>query len=97
MPQGLQVWNASGQILLDLTDRVFKSVIVETVTETGTDNIPHTGADGSSSIVAVPLADGTGESAPLPSISVGGGNVTVTWGGDGRGSGYSRDILIVEY
>lgn len=96
MPQGIQVFNAAGQALLDTSNRVLKSVLVETVTETGVDVIPYSGVDGSSSILAVPLSDD--QDAPFPdSITVGGGNVTVTWGDDARGSGFTRSILVMEY
>ncbi|MDP1554480.1 MAG: hypothetical protein Q8L84_03385 [Hyphomonas sp.] len=95
MSQGLQVWNAASQLVLDLTDRVLKSVVVETVVESGTEVIPHSGADGTSAIVAV--VPGGGTNAPAPAISVGGGNVTVAWGSEGRGGSYSREVLILEY
>jgi hypothetical protein len=98
MPQGLQVWNASGQIMLDITDRVIKSIVMEAVVESGSEVIPHTGADDTSTILAIPLADSNGgDGAPLPTVTVGGGNVTVTWGADGRGSDVTRNILLMEF
>lgn len=90
MPQGLQVFNADENLVLDIGSRPLKILQVNTITA-GTNttiNIPaNTGT-----VVPIPLLPATLES---PQFTVTQTQVNVTWTGN-YGSG-SADLLIMEF
>lgn len=94
MTSGIVITNSEGQVVLDTTQRVLKGISIATVTENVTVAIPYTPAAGSSSILAVPIE--TPADAPIPVVSVGGGNVNVSWGVGQVGSA-SRKLVFLEY
>lgn len=92
MPQGLQVWNENGELVLDTTQRVVKYVTVDTVVEGVTENIPVS-IDVTSSVVAVPV--GTKDRNYTAEVSYSSGLATVSWGSGS--DGLTRQILAVEF
>lgn len=95
MPQGLQVYDASGNILLDTSSRVFKGVVVQSVTETGSPTVSFSGTDSTSTVLVEALSNGDG--SPVPTINSITGGVEIVWGADARGSGFTREILVMEF
>ena len=95
MPQGLQVWDANGNILLDTSNRVFKGVVVQSVTETGSPTVFFSGTDSTSTVVIQALSNE--ENSPVPIITPITGGATIAWGADARGSGFTREILVMEF
>jgi hypothetical protein len=95
MSQGLQVWDANGNIMLDTSNRVFKGVIIQSVVETGSPTVSFSGTDSTSTVLIEALSNGDG--SPVPTITPITGGATIAWGADARGSGFTRDILIMEF
>lgn len=95
MPQGLQVFDANGNILLDTSSRVFKGVLVQTVTETGSPTVSFSSQDPTSTVLVEALSNGEG--SPVPTITPITGGATIAWGADARGSGFTREILVMEF
>ncbi len=84
MPQGLQVWNAAGALILDIGTRPFK--IVSSLTFSGTTvsaSIPGLG-DGTP-LYQVSLNTDNRE-AEDPNVSISGSTITVSGGSGASGS-----------
>jgi len=92
MPQGLQVFDALGAIVLDTTDRTFKGVTTATVTEGTPTSIPISKAGVSTSAFAM-ATDGDLRD-PSPILSLGATSIGVSWSDTGS---KSRSMLIMEY
>lgn len=94
MNQGLQVWDASGNLVLDITSRVYKTLAIASVTENTattitTSNIGNTGTI----FVADVTAD---EDTAVPIITaINPGSVNIGWEGGNDGSS-SKTIMILE-
>ncbi|MDP3458508.1 MAG: hypothetical protein Q8S09_04455 [Hyphomonas sp.] len=95
MPQGLQVWDASGALILDVTSRVYKILASQTINEGTNTTVSIPAVDASASIVAVDaLAD---EEAGRPVITgVGSGTVDIGWSG-GVGGTDPRQVVVMAY
>jgi hypothetical protein len=90
MPQGLQLFNEAGNLILDIGSRPLKILQVSTISAGTNQTIsipPNTGT-----VVPIPLLPETLES---PQFTVSPTQVTVTWAGN-FGSGVA-DLLIMEF
>ena len=75
MPQGLQVWDASGNLILDLTDRLGRILGISTLTSPTDGSITDAGfASGTPWFICLPISSGA---ASTPQCSVA-GNV-ISW------------------
>jgi hypothetical protein len=82
MPQGLQVYNASGQLLVDLTDRLSRLLGIATLTNPTDGNLTDAGfATGTPWWVCLPISGG---SVSTPAVSIA-GNV-LSWDFDASGN-----------
>lgn len=84
MPQGLQVWNASGQLIVDVTDNLGRVLGIANVTGGAAGSVTHAG-----------FAQGTGfwmlmgvnsYALPAPAFSLSGTTLSWTWPDGGSGS-----------
>lgn len=90
MSQGLQIYDASGNLILDIGSRPLKILQVNTITA-GTNTTISIPAN-TGTVVPIPLLP---ESLESPQFTVTPTEVTVTWTGN-YGSG-STDLLIMEF
>jgi hypothetical protein len=92
MPQGLQVWDADGNLVIDTSLRILKYLTVGEAVEGVTTNIPIA-PDTTSTVVgeAVSLNDGSF----TPQITITSGNAAITW--PSGSSGQTRDIVLLEF
>ena len=75
MPQGLQVWDAAGNLILDLTDRLGRLLGIATLTNPTDGNITDAGfASGTPWFVCLPISGGA---VSTPQVGVA-GNV-ISW------------------
>jgi hypothetical protein len=92
MPQGIQVWDAAGTLILDTSQRVLKYLIVGEAIEGTTTDIAIA-PDATSSVVGAAISELDRDFTPLVVITS--GNARITWpsGSNSR----ARDILVMEY
>lgn len=75
MPQGLQVWDAAGNLTLDLTDRIGRLLGIATLTSPTDGNLTDAGfASGTPWFVCLPYSGGA---SSTPDVSIA-GNV-ISW------------------
>jgi hypothetical protein len=75
MPQGLQVWDASGNLILDLTDRLGRILGISTLTPPTDGSVINADfATGTPFWACVPVSSGR---APVPNVSFSG--TTLSW------------------
>jgi hypothetical protein len=75
MPQGMQIWDASGNLILEISDRIARVLGVASITG-GTDgSVTNAGfSTGTPFWACVPVASGR---APVPDVSLSG--TTLSW------------------
>jgi hypothetical protein len=94
MPQGLQIWDSSGNLVLDITSRVYKTLAIASVTENTsttvtTSNIGNTGTIFVEDVTA-------DEDTAVPVVTaINFGSVDIGWEG-GIGGSSSKTIMILE-
>lgn len=93
MPQGLQIWDASNNLILDISSRVYKTLAVQTVNEGSTASISIPILDSSASIIAVDNTTDEDSGAPVIT-SIGSGSVNIGWVG-GVGGTATREVSIL--
>jgi hypothetical protein len=80
MAAGLQIWDASGNLILDTESMVLKFVTGMTITGTGSVNVDNYVADrGTSTVVPVTLPEASsGKQTTEPGFSVSGSTLSYT-------------------
>lgn len=78
MPQGLQLWNPQGELILDITHRVMKVLTVELVNGASGNKSVNTGAYTITSIATA--ATDTDRNKALPRVNINGGSVDWDYG-----------------
>jgi hypothetical protein len=92
MPQGIQVWDAAGTLILDTSQRVLKYVVEGQAIEGTTTDIAIA-PDATSSVVAAAISNFDRDYTPRVVITP--GNARVDW--PSGSNGYGRAILVMEY
>lgn len=78
MPQGLQLWSPSGELILDLTYRVMKVLTVEMANGASGNTTVNTGAYTITSVASA--ATENDHNKALPRVQITGGNVAWDYG-----------------
>ena len=96
MPQGLQIFDAAGNVKLDIGTRVLKFLTVADLTIGTPASVPYTPPAGGSSSVGVTIFSDNGPFTAnvQPNYSVGGSSIDFTWPA-GSGSGTVRAGIFV--
>lgn len=94
MSQGLQIWDANGNLILDIGSRVYKTLAIQSVTENvnTTVNITDIGATGTLIVEDITTDEDT--AAPVITSS-GSTSVNIGWIG-GQGGSATKTITILE-
>lgn len=96
MPEGLQVFDATGAVKLDITTRLLRLLTVADLTIGTPATVPFTPPAAGTSAVGVSILGGGGSTSlnTQPNISIGSGSVDFTWP-SGSGSGTVRAEIFV--
>lgn len=90
MPQGLQVWDASGVLIVDTSTLVYKEISIPTVTASGSVTVA---VPAGATLVAIPTVDYAQASTnAAPEVSISGGTVSYNYVGT---TGYQSKIRLV--
>lgn len=94
MPQGLQVWDSSGNLVLDITSRVYKSLAIASVTENTNTTVTTTNIGGTGTIFVEDLTANEDTAAPVIT-AINSTSVDIGWTG-GDGGSASKTIMVLE-
>lgn len=97
MSQGLQVFDADGNLILDIGNRVIK-ILTETTVISGTStNVPITKSSGTQlSVSTLPSTSSSGLGNLQPNLAVSSNNIAVTWPA-GTITGRAVNMLVMEF
>lgn len=84
MPQGVQIWDAAGNLIFDTPDRVYKEFVISDVTVDGNVTVPSTSAPTAPAVVPMIKRDN-----PNVTVEYEPANNRVNWKFNG-GSGIER-------
>lgn len=94
MNQGLQIWDSSGNLILDITSRVYKTLAIASVTENTATTVTTSIIGGTGSIFVEDVTADEDTAAPVIT-ALNSGSVDIGWEG-GLGGSSSKTIMILE-
>lgn len=94
MPQGLQIWDASGNLVLDISSRVYKTLAIASVTENTNTTVTTSNIGNTGTIFVEDLTADEDTAAPVIT-AINSGSVDIGWAGGNSGSA-SKTIVILE-